>query len=141
MAGEDNEGYMDSILEFLKMDWETRKWESNPEVTLVYLGTAGLNKKNPLVKKAIELLKTKQLPSGAWPGYSTKTTKGGTFRTCVILNALTAVGLGVEDVSILKALRFTQTKLDKIVNAKWGGVLIQALYNLTSALLQIELID
>jgi len=141
LTDEADESYMNSILKFLERDWETRKWGENPEVTLVYLGAAGLDKNNPMVKKAIELLKINQLLNGAWPGYSTKTTKGGVFRTCVILNGLTAVGLGLEDASIVKGLKFTQSKLDKIVNAKWGGVLIQGFYSLTSALVQIGLID
>lgn len=135
-----DKNYMDSILEFLKRDWETRKWESNPEVTLVYLGMAGLNKNNLMVKNAVEFLKLNQLPNGAWPGYSAKIRKGGIFRTCVVLNALTGVGIGLDDASILKALKFTQSKINKIADAKWGGVLIQALCNLTSALLQLELI-
>lgn len=133
--------YTNSVLEFLMRDWETRKWGNNPEVTLVYLGIAGLNKNSPMVKKAIELLKMNQLASGAWSGYSAKTTRGGVFRTCAILNALTAVGLGLEDTAIVKGLKFAQSRLDKIVNAKWGGVLIQGFYGLTSALLQLGLID
>lgn len=141
ITDEVDKSYMNSILRFLKRDWKTRKWGGNPEVTLVYLGAAGLDKNNPMVKEAIELLKTNQLPDGAWPGYSKKTTKGGIFRTCIILNALTAVGLGLNDVSVVKGLKFTQSKLDKIVNAKWGGVIIQGFYSLTSALLQIGLID
>jgi len=136
-----NESYMDSILEFLRKDWETRKWGGNPEVTLVYLGVAGLDKNNPMLEKAMELLRTNQLPNGAWPGYSAKTTKGGVFRTCVTLHALTAVGLGRDDASVVKGLQFTRSKLDKVVSAKWGGVLIQGFYSLTSALLQLGLID
>jgi len=136
-----NESYMDSILEFLRKDWETRKWGGNPEVTLVYLGVAGLDKNNPMLEKAIELLRTNQLPNGAWPGYGAKTTKGGVFRTCVTLHALTAVGLRLDDASVVKGLQFTQSKLDKIVSARLGGVLIQGFYSLTSALLRLGLID
>jgi len=136
-----SKSYMDSVLEFLRKDWETRKWGDNPEVTLVYLGVAGLDKNNPMLEKAIEFLRTNQLPNGAWPGYSTKTTKGGVFRTCVTLNALTAVGLGLDDASVVKGLQFLQSKLDKIISARLGGVLIQGFYSLTSALLQLRLID
>lgn len=136
-----DKSYMNNILKFLERDWEIRKWGGNPEVTLVYLGAAGLNKNNPMVKEVIELLKTNQLPNGAWPGYSKETARGGIFKTCVTLNALTAVGLGLKDASIVKGLKFTQSKLDKIVSAKWGGVIIQGFYSLTSALLQIGLID
>jgi hypothetical protein len=141
IADEVDKSYMSSILEFLKRDWEIRKWGENPEVALVYLGAAGLNKNNPMVEEAVELLRTNQLSSGAWSGYSKKTRRGGIFRTCVTLNALTAVGLGLEDASIVKGLEFTRSKLDRIVNAKWGGVIIQGFYSLTSALLQIGLID
>lgn len=55
-----NESYMNDILKFLERDWEIRKWGENPEITLVYLAAAGLNKNNPMVRKAIELLKTNQ---------------------------------------------------------------------------------
>ena len=136
-----DESYINSILTFLKRDWEGRKWGGNPEVTLVYLGAAELDKTNSMAEKAIELLEVNQLSNGAWPGYSVKTRKGGIFRTCVVLNALASVGLGLEDSSVVKGLRFAQSKLNKIMNAKWGGVLIQGLYSLTSALVQIGLID
>jgi len=58
-----------------------------------------------------------------------------------VLNALTSVGLGLDDSPVVKGLRFVQSKLDEILDAKWGGVLIQGLYSLTSALVQIGLID
>lgn len=136
-----NDSYINGILTFLERDWESRKWGGNPEVTLVYLGAAGLNRNNSMVEKAIELLEANQLHNGAWSGYSATTTKGGIFRTCVVLNALASVGLGLDDSSVVKGLRFSQSKLNEIVNAKWGGVLIQGLYSLTSALVQIGLID
>jgi len=138
---ESDKNYMNSILEFLRRDWVTRKWGGNPEVTLVYLGAAGLDKNDPMVRKAVELLRTSQLSNGAWQGYSAKTTKGGVFRTCAILNGMSAVGLGLEDTSISKSLKFIQSRLDKIVSAKWGGVLVQGFYSLTNALLQIGLIN
>lgn len=136
-----DEGYINSILTVLKRDWEGRKWGGNPEVTLVYVGAAGLDRNNSTVEKAIELLEANQLSNGAWPGYSAKTAKGGIFRTCVVLNALTSVGLGLDDSPVVKGLRFAQSKLNEIINAKWGSVLIQGLYSLTSALVQIGLID
>jgi len=136
-----DESYINSILKFLKRDWERTEWRGNPEVTLVYVGAAGLDKNNSMVEKAVKLLEASQLLNGAWSGYSAGTTKGGIFRTCVVLNGLTSVGLGLGDSSVVKGFRFAQSKLNEILNAKWGGVLIQGLYSLANALIQVNLID
>jgi len=60
-----DESYINSILTFLKRDWESRKREGNPEVTLVYVGAAGLDRNNFTMEKAIELLEANQLSNGA----------------------------------------------------------------------------
>lgn len=137
-TGKANTKYLDSILSFLQKDWTTKKWNNSPEVTLYYLSEGGIRRDNPLTKEAIELLKQSQLPNGAWRGYSAKTKKGGVFRTCVVLNALTAAGLKRNDKTVMKGLEFVKSKLDKLLNAKWGGVLIQALYSLANAFLNLD---
>ncbi|KPV63812.1 MAG: hypothetical protein AOA65_1172 [Candidatus Bathyarchaeota archaeon BA1] len=136
-----NTGYMDAILEFLKRDWKERGWGGSPEVTMIYLSIGGINGNNRIMKEAIQPLRASQLPNGAWPGYSRKTCEGGIFKTCVILNALTAAGLGLNDESVLRGLKFVESKIDRILNARWGGVLIQGLCSLASALLRLGLID
>jgi squalene cyclase len=130
--------YLDSILLFLEKDWTKRKWNGFPEVTLFYLSEGGFKKDDPLIRKAILWLKKEQLPNGAWPGYSRKTKKGGIFRTCVVLNALTAAGLKRNDKAVMGGLEFIEPKLDRILNAEWGEILVQALYSLVNALLNLN---
>jgi len=125
----------DTIIEFLKKNWESNRWNGFPEITLIYLSYAGHNKNDKLLQKPVEYLLETQLKNGAWPGYSLKTVKGGIFRTCVILNALTSLGFTIDDEVILKGLNYVETKLQKILNAKWGGILVQALGGLASTLL------
>lgn len=137
-TGEANTKFLGTILLFLEKDWKAKKWSGFPEVTLYYLSEGGIRKGNRLVRKAIELLRQGQLSNGAWQGYSGETKTGGVFRTCVVLNALTAAGLKRSNETIMNGLKFVEPKLDKILRAKWGGILIQALYSLASAFLNLH---
>jgi len=125
----------DTIVEFLKKNWESNRCNGFPEVTLIYLSYVGHNRNDKLLQKPVEYLLETQLKNGAWPGYSLKTVKGGIFRTCVILNALTSLGFTIDDEVILRGLNFVKTRLGKILNAKWGGILVQALGGLANTLL------
>lgn len=131
--------YLNSILLFIKNDWNAKKWGGFPEVTLYYLSEGGVKKDSSLTRKAIDLLKITQLPNGAWAGYSQKTKQGGIFRTCVVLNALTAAGLKQGDKTVMNGLKFVEAKLNRILSAKWGGILIQALYSLANTYQNLEI--
>jgi hypothetical protein len=50
----------------------------------------------------------------------------------VVLNALTAAELRQSDKTITNGLKFAEARLDRILNARWGGTLVQALYSLAS---------
>lgn len=131
-TGKADSKYLNTILSFLENNWNTKQWGGFPEVTLYYLGEGGIRESSPLIEKAIEWLKQSQLPNGAWAGYSEKTKQGGIFRTCVVLNALTAAGLRQSDKTITNGLKFAEARLDRILNARWGGTPVQALYSLAS---------
>lgn len=129
----------DSIVKFLDRNWKLNRWGGFPEVTLIYLSYAGYNKHDWLVQEPVEYLLETQLQNGAWAGYSSKTAKGGIFRTCIVLNALTSLGFTIDDDVVSKGLKFIESKIQRILNAKWGGVLLQALGGLASALLSLGL--
>jgi len=128
-----------TVTELLRNKWISDKWGGFPEITLIYLSYAGYDEKHELVKEPLNYLRETQLSNGAWAGYSPKTSKGGIFRTCIVLNALTSMGLKLEEQAILKGLKFLKPRIKRILNAKWGSILIQALYGLTSALLNLNL--
>jgi len=137
-AGKASNKYLGSIHSFMEKDWIAKRWGGFPEVTLYYLSEGGIKTDTSLIRGAVQLLKQSQLQNGAWPGYSRKTKKGGIFRTCVVLNALTAAGLKRNNETVINGLKFIEPKLDKILNANWGGILIQALYSLVSVFLNLD---
>jgi len=136
-----NSRYLDSIIAFLSNEWVVNRWGGFPEVVLIYLGAGGINRRHSMVGEAASLLRECQLPSGAWKGYGAKTAEGGLFRTCVVLNGLASVGFQLNDRVVMRGLGFAGSNIDKIAQAKWGGVLIQGLCNLSSALLRLKLIE
>jgi len=133
--------YLDNIVAFLSKDWIANRWGGFSEVTLIYLGVGGIGTRYSMVRDAASLLRESQLPNGAWKGYSDRTAEGGLFRTCVVLNGLTAVDLQLSDKVVLRGLEFARSNIDRITEAKWGGILIQGLCNLSSALLRLKLIE
>jgi len=52
---------------------------------------------------------------------------------------LTSLGFTIDDEVILKGLNFVKKKLQKILNAKWSGILVQALGGLASTLLVLSI--
>lgn len=133
--------YLNSVIAFLSEGWIVNRWGGFPEVALIYLGAGGIDTRYSMVRDATSLFRESQLPNGAWKGYSAKTAEGGLFRTCVVLNGLTAVGLQLNDRVVTRGLEFAKSNIDKIAEAKWGGILIQGLCNLSSALLRLKLIE
>ena len=128
-----------TIAEFLRSKWILDKWGGFPEITLIYLSYAGYNEKHELVKEPLNYLRETQLSNGAWAGYSPKTSRGGIFRTCIVLNALTSMGLKLEEQAVFKGLKFLKLRVKRVLNAKWGSILVQALYGLASTLLNLNL--
>jgi len=49
------------------------------------------------------------------------------------------MGLKLEEQAFLKGLKFLKPRVKRILNAKWGSILVQALYGLASTLLNLNL--
>ena len=92
------------------------------------------------VSKAIEELKDRQLPNGGWAG-SEKTKRGGMFQTVLVLDTLVDAGLDFQDNSVKKGFTFVTQRIDKLLHAKCGGVLIQALSIFADTLLKLGLTE
>jgi len=92
------------------------------------------------VSKAIQKLRDQQLPNGGWLG-SEKTRQGGIFQTAMVLDILVEAGLGLADDSVEKGFTFIIRRIDRLLHAKWGGVLIQALAIFADTLLKLEFIE
>jgi len=91
------------------------------------------------VSRAVQKLREQQLHNGGWQG-SEKTRRGGIFQTAMVLNTLVEAGLGLSDHSVEKGFTFIIRRMDRLLHAKWGAVLIQALAIFADTLLKLEVI-
>ncbi|MFQ6068809.1 MAG: hypothetical protein ACE5KD_04610 [Candidatus Bathyarchaeia archaeon] len=151
-VGED-QAYLESIRDYLYRSLEkTPKEKMIGWSRLAYIRTALRMLEDPYVRpsmkksaqeyllKTIEKLKSQQLPNGGWAG-SKKTKQGGIFQTVMVLNTLVEAGLDLSDESIQKGFTFVAQRIDRLLHAKWGGVLIQALSIFADTLLKLKLIN
>ncbi len=118
---------------------------------LAYVKTALLIAKDPtfeqstkarakrFLQAAINELKLQQLPNGGWVG-SEKTSQGGLFQTVVVLDALVQAGLDLDDDCVRKGFAFVIQRMDRLLQAKPSGVLIQALSVFCGTCLRLKLI-
>ena len=151
-VNEANQTYLNRLREYLchsleKIPEDVKGWSR-----LAYVRTALLILKDPefdfsaktkaekYLSKAVEELKIQQLPSGGWIG-SEKTKQGGIFQTALVLDTLIQAGLDPNDKSVKRGFTFIVQRMDKLLHAKQGGVLIQALSIFANSLLQLKIID
>lgn len=150
-VGED-QAYLKNIRNSLHRNLEKPPKEAKGWSQLAYVRTASYVLKDPnfepsiqgkareYLPKAIEELKSQQLPNGGWAG-SAKTRQGGIFQTVMVLDTLVEAGLGFKDYSVEKGFIFITRRKDKLLHARWGGVLGQALSIFADTLLKLRLIQ
>jgi len=97
-------------------------------------------KAKKFLQKTIEEIRFQQLPNGGWAG-SEKTMQGGIFQTAMVLDALIQAGLDLKDNSVEKGFVFMIQRMDKLLRAKWSGVLLQALFIFANILVELQLTD